>query len=253
MLVGGGDFNSLDINATTESLFYNDAVIIPSMQINSSMANDTASLSINTQSINDLLGDASINCKATALKNNLYLNLLPSKISLKNDSWQFYSNQNIVIGKEILFQDVVIENGAQRITINSENSLVNNVRINLYDLDLESISDYTSAIPRYYGRLSGMVQVKDFTNKPYIKATIYSDNEVRVDNDTVGLVKIIASYDVENKIVDIDENTSIERNQNFAHVSGNINVKDSTIDIEASLNKQSISFLNQFSQIIFKI
>jgi hypothetical protein len=246
VLVGGGDFNSLDFNATTENLFYNEEVIIPSMQINSSMANDTASLSINTQSINDLLGDASINCKATALKNNLYLNLLPSKISFKNDSWQFYSNQNIVIGKEILFQDVVIENGAQRITINSENSLVNNVRINLYDIDLESISDYTSANPRYYGRLSGKVQIKDFTNKPYIKSTIYSDNEVRINNDTLGFVKIIASYDVENKMVDIDKNTSIERNQNFAHVAGNINAKDSTIDIEASLNKQSISFLNQF-------
>ena len=246
VLVGGGDFNSLDINATTESVLYNEEIVIPSMQLNSSMANDTASLSINTQSMNDLLGVASINCKATAFKNSLYLNLLPSKISLKNDSWQFYSNQNIVIGKEVLINDVVIENGAQRVTINSENTLVNNVRINLSNIDLESISEYTSANPRYYGRLNGIVQVKDFTKNPYIKATIYSDNEVRIDNDTLGLVKLIASYDVQNQIADIDESTSIERNENFAHVAGNINAKDNTVDIEASLNKQSISFINQF-------
>lgn len=245
-LVCGGDFNSLDINATTENLLYNNEVVIPSMQINSSMAHDTASLSINTQSINDLLGDASINCKATALNNNLYVNLLPSKISLKNDSWQFYSNQNIVIGDEILVQDVVVENGAQRITFNSENTNVNNLRVNLYNIDLESVSDYMSANPRYYGRLSGIVNVLDFSNKPFIKANIFSDNEVKIDNDTVGLVKVIASYDVENKIIEIDENTSIERNSNFANIVGNINAKDSTIDINATLNKQSIAFLNQF-------
>ena len=246
VLVGGGDFNSLDFNATTDNVLYNDEIVIPSLQLNSSMANDTASLSINTQSMNDLLGVASINCKATAFKNSLYLNLLPSKISLKNDSWQFYSQQNIVIGKEVLIKDVVIENGSQRITINSENTSVNNVSINLYDIDLESISDYTSANPRYYGRLNGIVQVKDFTQKPYIKANVYSDNEVRIDNDTLGLIKLIANYDVQNQIIDIDKSTSIERNENFAQVAGNINVKDSSINIEASLKKQSISFINQF-------
>jgi hypothetical protein len=246
VLVGGGDFNSLDFNATTDNVLYNDEIVIPSLQLNSSMANDTASLSINTQSMNDLLGVASINCKATAFKNSLYLNLLPSKISLKNDSWQFYSQQNIVIGKEVLIKDVVIENGSQRITINSENTSVNNVSINLYDIDLESISDYTSANPRYYGRLNGIVQVKDFTQKPYIKANVYSDNEVRIDNDTLGLIKLIANYDVQNQIIDIDKSTSIERNENFAQVAGNINVKDSSINVEALLNKQSISFINQF-------
>jgi hypothetical protein len=246
VLVGGGDYNSLDFNATTDNVLYNDEIVIPSLQLNSSMANDTASLSINTQSMNDLLGVASINCKATAFKNSLYLNLLPSKISLKNDSWQFYSQQNIVIGKEVLIKDVVIENGSQRITINSENTSVNNVSINLYDIDLESISDYTSANPRYYGRLNGIVQVKDFTQKPYIKANVYSDNEVRIDNDTLGLIKLIANYDVQNQIIDIDKSTSIERNENFAQVAGNINVKDSSINVEALLNKQSISFINQF-------
>ena len=46
---------------------------------------------------------------------------------------------------------------------------------------------------------------------------------MRIDNDTVGLVKVMASYDVTNKIIEIDESNQIEQKSvDLLKIVGNI-------------------------------
>lgn len=245
-LVGAGDFNSLDFNITTQNLLMTNEVIVPSMQINSSMAHDTASLSINTQSINELLGDASINCKATAFNSNLYINLLPSNFKIQDDNWQFYSHADIVIGDHILINNLMIENGAQKISINSANTLVDNVQIDIQELDLEGISNYAGLYPTYFGRLNGNIFIQDITGNQTIQTNLRSNGAIIANTDTIGEVKLISTYDVHKKILQLDPQTSILRNNHLANIQGTVNGTDSTINIATTLDKLSISFLNQF-------
>ncbi len=86
----------------------------------------------------------------------------------------------------------------------------------------------------------------NYMESPLIKATIYSTNEVRGDQDTVGMVKLHMDYDVEGQKLTFKNGTGILRGQNEAGIQGFINMKDSLIDITATLEETPIAFANQF-------
>lgn len=247
-VVSAGDFSSFDMNVLSKDLMYNNETIIPSFQINTTMAQDTASLEINTQSINDLLGNASVKLKGTAFNNKLYVNLLPSNISLKDDIWQLYSKHEMIFGEDVIVEDLIIESGAQKITVNTEMNRTNDLITDIENIDLESISLYAGLTsPQYFGRISGKVKVSDFLNKPDIHAKIFSTNEVSIDRDTMGFVTLDASYDLKNNIISIDKNISINKNNDLTFVSGVIDLKDSTVNLKASMNNTEISVIDRFA------
>lgn len=247
-IVSAGDFSSFDMNVNSKDFMYNNETVIPSFQINTTMAQDTAELEINTQSINELLGSASVKLKGTAMNDRLYVNLLPSNISLKQDKWQLYSNSEIVMGdKDIVINGLIAENGAQKITINTARNTTNDLITDIENIDLESISQYAGLVsPQYYGRISGKVTVKDFMNNPDVHAKIFSVNEIRLDRDTVGMVTLEASYNIKNEIISIDKNTAINRNNDLTYVRGEVNLKEGTINLDAAMNNTEIGFINQF-------
>ncbi|HOZ52875.1 MAG TPA: translocation/assembly module TamB domain-containing protein, partial [Chitinophagaceae bacterium] len=247
VIVGAGDYSEFDINTTCGYFLYKNDVIIPSFQINGIMANDTASLSIITQSMNEVLGDAFINLKATALNKNLYVNILPSNVTIKDDKWQLYGSDDIVLGKKILVSNLIFESGAQKITINTKNSETNDLVLDINEIDLESFSNYINQTkPSIYGRLSGRVEVDNFTENPLIDATIYSTNEVRIDADTLGLVNAKIKYNTEKNVLTIDKGTQILHGVDKATVDGFVNLRDSTIQLNTVLANTSIAFANRF-------
>lgn len=246
-VVSAGDFSSFDMNVNSKDFFYNDESIIPSFQINTTMARDTAVLEINTQSINDLLGNASIKVKGTAMNNQLFIDILPSSISIKQDKWHLYSNHEMIIGDEIVVKDFIVESGAQKITLNTEKNATNDLIAKFVNIDLESVSLYAGLTEQnYFGRISGDLVVSDFMHHPFVQAKATSVNDVRINKDTVGMVSLDVSYDLEKKLLNIDKSTSINRNGDRAFVSGTINLKDSSINVKASMNNTEISFVNQF-------
>jgi hypothetical protein len=246
-IVSAGDYNALDMNVTTAAILYNNETIIPSAQINTSMANDTASLAINTQSINELLGDASINCKATALNNQLYVHLLPSNLRLRNDNWQFYSGEDLIFGKEIIIRDFKIENGAQLLTLNTVDEGNQNLTIDIQEIDLESMSEYANATnPALSGRISGAIQVTDFKNNPVIRANLFSTQNIKVNQDTLGALNANLEYNFAKKSLQVNQPTTITRDGSTATVLGLYDGTDSVLNFTANLNKTNIQFLNQF-------
>lgn len=248
VVVGAGDLQSFELLANSGNLLYNNDVVIPSLQFSSNMSQDTASLSLVTQSMNDLLGEASLNCKATAKDNKLFVEVLPSRINLKTDPWQLYSEQPLVFGDHIEINNFFIESGAQKIKIQSANTATEeNLVADLDNLDLLNVSNYANLYdPVWNGRFSGQIRLKNYLKSPVIEAGIHSLNEVRVDQDTVGLVNVSFRYDVEANILQIQEGSGILRGQNLAGIHGTMNGRDSTIQMEANLKETPISFANQF-------
>lgn len=246
-IIGAGDFNSFDLNVVTQQFYYNDETIVPSMQLNSSMAKDTASLTINTQSINTLLGEASLNCKATARNSNLYVDVLPSKLNINNLTWNFSCNKELIFGKQIIIQDFLVESGPQKIILNTEENETSDLIAQFENIDLENISQIANVDgPQFIGLIKGNIKVKDFMDDAIIDAKVSSISNVRIDNDTVGIVTAKISYDVNNKLLEIDKESSISNFDSYANISGKLNANDSTIDINTSLSRLNISFVNQF-------
>lgn len=247
VIIGAGDFNSLDLNANSRALTYNNDVIVPSFQLSSSMAHDTASLTINTQSINSVLGQASLSCKATALNSNLYVHVLPSNMIINNMAWNFNSDHDLVFGERMYVKDFRIETGPQQIVINTRNDQTDDLVAELENIDLENISEIINIHgPRYVGHLNGKIEVVDFMNHPFVSASLFTNDFLRINQDTVGTVRTNVQYDVERKLLKINPGTSITRNESHGTVEGFVNASDSTIHIVTDVQKLSISFINQF-------
>ncbi|MEZ5047744.1 MAG: translocation/assembly module TamB domain-containing protein [Chitinophagaceae bacterium] len=247
VVVSAGDFSSLDMNAITSTVSYKDNAIIPSMQLATSMSNDTASLSLNTQSINNLFGEASLHCKATALNNSLFVKLLRSEFYLKNDPWQISSPYDLVFGKTISIQDLVMENGAQKISINTLNKEIPTLLVNLKDIDLEKISNYANfdgvtAI----GRIQGDIHVEDFDKNPIIKSTLFSNQDVRFNQDTLGLVKANFIYDTKIQRIQIEKPSGIFRNDDKIEMFGVYNLSDSVVNMQAHFENAHLSLISPY-------
>ena len=246
-IVGAGDYKSFDLNAVTQHFYYKDEVIIPSMQLNSSMANDTASLTINTQSVNSLLGEASLNCKATAMNSNLYVNVLPSNININNLTWNLSCPNQLIFGKAIDVQNFLIESGPQRIDISTRQAGKLDVLANIENIDLENISQIVNPnSAQFLGHINGNIEVVDIQNDPYIYADLSSNDYMRIDLDTIGQVHAKVEFDVKRKLLKVDPTTSVTNYNSYANIEGSANANDSTIDIKANLSQLNISFLNQF-------
>ena len=246
-VVGVGDFTSFDLTANGGNVSYNNDVIVPSFQLNSSMANDTAALSITSQSINDILGEASLNCKANASNNQLFVNVLPSSISIKNDKWQLYSNHNIVLGDNIIIRDFIIESGAQKITINTKNNKTEDIIANFQMLDLAGASSLLQMKDILInGRINGDIILADYKNNPTIFTDFSSTNNVLFNKDTIGFVNVSAIYDINNEKLIVNKTTSITQGSSHAKLAGSVNVKDSSINIVAELDRIDITPVEQF-------
>jgi hypothetical protein len=246
-IVGAGDFSSFDLNAVTKQFYYKEEVVIPSMQLNSSMANDTASLNINTQSINTLLGEASLNCKATAMNGNLYVSVLPSNVNVNNLTWHLNCANQLVFGKTLLVQDFVLETGPQKIIINTRQADKTDLLANIENIDLENISQMANKNgAQFLGHLNGNIEVLDVLHEPLVFADVSSIDNVRIDNDTIGFVHAKISYDIKNNVLKLEKSTSVSHFDSYANVEGVINAKDSSIDLRTNLSRLNISFVNQF-------
>lgn len=246
-LVGAGDFSSLDLNINAGNFDYGEETLIPSFQMNTTMANDTAQLEIFTQSISDFVGTTTIKAKGTASNNKFYVSLLPSNINIKDDNWQLYSKHDFIFGEDIIINDFIAESGAQKITITNDENNIKNLMAKIENIDLESITSYIGLKDaKYYGRLSGMVHVLNFKTKPEILADIKTNSELIIDKDTIGVVRVKGGYHTETKLITIDKQTSVDLKNDIATVGGTINLADSNMNLTASLNNTKIGFVNQF-------
>jgi hypothetical protein len=247
LIVGAGDFSSFDLTANGSEVSYNGEVLIPSYQLVSNMAQDTATLSFNSQSINEILGEATLNAKATAFNDNLYVSVLPSKISIRNDQWQLFSNHQMIFGDRISIRDFRIESGAQQIVVNTKENASNDIEAKFSMIDLEGASAILNMDDvKMFGRISGQVDVINPLGDITVKANLISSEYVRLNNDTLGQIAANVSYDVKDQRLIIDKNTTITHRGSFVRVAGEVSISDSIINLQTELEKVNIAPVGQF-------
>ena len=246
-LVSAGDYESFDLNANSGAVSYNNEVIIPSFQVNSVMADDTATLSLISQSINDLLGEASLNVKATAYNDQLFVNLLPSNISIKNDRWELYSNHDVVIGDQIRIDDLRIQSGEQEITINSAAPSHKDILIDFKQVDLAGASGYMGLEDiKINGRVTGQLALKNYQSKLDFALLCHSEKSVFINNTELGFLFVNLDYDIDKQTLSISDATRVLRQGNEAVVFGEVNLKDSLIDLQARMEQLPINAVGEF-------
>lgn len=245
--LASGNFENLEFNLVGHDILVNNEAVIPSYQVAAVMADDTASLSLNTQSINDILGEANLKCNAKAINGNLFVKVNPSTINVKNDIWSFSTTSDMVFGNRIVIDKFIAQSGAQQIQLKTLNNNEEDMIVDINNIDLESISQYVNSVnPTFYGRVSGNVLISDFVKNPTLRASLNTIDPMRVNQDTVGMVSLNIEYNIAKKNLTILKPSGIQRNTDYADIAGEVNMEDSTIDLRAKLNNTNIGFLNQF-------
>lgn len=246
-LVSAGDFNELDLNAVCGNVLYDKEIIIPSFQLNTNMANDTATLNFTSQSINDIFGEAVLNCKARAFNENLFINVLPSSVSIKNDKWQLNSVHDIIVGKQIEIKDFFIESGAQKFTINTRSSDHKNIEVDFKNIDLEGATSYAGIEDvKLYGRISGLITVKEYLENPEIELDLKSNDVVRINDELLGIVNAGVSYHVQKETITFLKKTSIQQKESEAKIEGFVNLKDHSSNLVVDIKNVNISSFSPF-------
>ncbi|MBP6456278.1 MAG: translocation/assembly module TamB domain-containing protein, partial [Chitinophagaceae bacterium] len=248
-LSGLGDINDIRVDVNTANLLYNKEALVPQIKSFISMANDTAFLKINTNSSSDIFGDAVLQCKALALNEKLFVDILPSSINLKGDEWLLSSARNLIFQKnKIDIKDLQFANGTQKIIINTNQiGEENNAEIMANEIDLERISAYVGYKNSIYkGRVKGNINIDNFLVKPFIRAQIENTSLFRMNDDTLGNFNIVLDYDIEKQALEIKKPSFLAFDESRLDLLGGLNVKENLIDITANFNQTPINFLSQY-------
>jgi len=237
---GTGSFRELAIKADVEKFVLGNDVLSASMSVNTRIGNDSMNFQVATKSP-DAFGTVSINGRAFASGDSLYLNLLPSEFFLNQTKWEVPAGNSFVFGKDLLIiRDLWLRSGTQEISaFTSYETTQQALHVNIKNLDVSMLGNL-AGIAAYQptGRINGNINFKDLFSGMQMSGNIRA-TEVQFGQDTLGIVYLVGNYDAKKKIITLDPQSGIYHQNASVRASGSMSF-DST-------NNQQLSGLVQFT------
>lgn len=220
---GGGDFNTLGLNVDAENITVGDTVVSGTVSVTTTIGNDSLLFNIATSSPDDY-GTATLNGRAYAHGDSLYLTVLPSEFYLREVRWEIPAGGRAILATNYVFvENLSIKSGPQSVTINSRNrNNEESILISTQNLDISQIGNI-AGIGDYQpdGRINGDIQIIDPYGDMNVSADIVATG-VKFGNDTLGNVTVAGTYNAAKKIVTLDPKTGVYRGNASLTASGSM-------------------------------
>ncbi|HTM64742.1 MAG TPA: translocation/assembly module TamB domain-containing protein [Flavipsychrobacter sp.] len=236
-----GNFNLLSVDADIANLDLNKGLLSASMSVNTQLGSDSMNFVIATKSP-DAIGTLTINGRAVASGDSLYLNLLPSEFYLNKNRWEIPDGNQFVFSKDYLFiKNLKFSSGLQNITVNtSEESTNQLLAVTVKDLDVAMLGGIAGLAPyQPDGRINGSVNFANLFTGMMVDGNLQATN-VKLGQDTLGTINLIGNYNAKKKIVSLDPQSGIYRGNASIRAAGSVSF-DST-------NRQLLDGYVQFNQ-----
>jgi hypothetical protein len=210
VLNGNGNYDKLKLKSSVGSFIVGANVLNTSLSLEAEVGNDSLSYAIATKS-EQQYGTATIEGKAYASHDSMFMALAPSEFFINNAKWEIPIGNRVIYAKKYLgVENFILKSGLQKININTENSVVGNpliVKMNHVDIgQLASLTQAASYRPE--GRVNGEVKFEQIFDQPLIKANIEAVG-VKLNGDSLGIVKINGSYDGGKQLITLSNNSGI--------------------------------------------
>ncbi|MBC7588989.1 MAG: translocation/assembly module TamB domain-containing protein, partial [Chitinophagaceae bacterium] len=253
---GKGNLDSLALTSDIASIQLSDSLYLPTTKLNIVAANDHSIVSINTKA-NNTLNDADLYADVYTLEDGVRIKFRPSAFVLNEKKWNIEKEGELVLRKNFVdAKNVKFVQGFQEIDVETEldtESNANNLNVKLKNLVL---GDFTSLLhinnPKFEGIASGDIKLKDFFGDFYADANLKAE-QFRMDEDSIGLVNIKASYDSKSGEVKYDILSPNEK-YNFT-AKGYYKTKDSTstsnMENNIHLNNTRLTIIQKYLKGIF--
>ncbi len=251
---GIGNFDSLELTGEIGRIYLGDSLFFPNSHLNIYASNDHSILHLSTRA-NETLNDADLNAEVITLQDGVHIDFQPSSFVLNTNKWQLEKEGELIIRKNFASaKNVKFSQGIQEITIKTEEedgSNTSNLIVKLKDLNMGDFIPLFTKKPRIEGSVNGNIFLRDFYNKFYAEASITA-NQFRLDNDSIGTVRVTANYD--SKIGKVVYTVESDNDKYTFNANGSYNLKDSAhapLLVNLNLNNTKISVVNQFLNNIF--
>jgi hypothetical protein len=228
-VTGEGNLNTLALNTSVDNVTIGDSLINGSLSFTSTVGNDSVAFNLATTS-EDISTSIAINGQVLARKDTLFLSLQPSQLFISRGIWDVAGGSKVVYSKNYLFVNALtLTSGIQKIHASSE--LKNNdpsLVISTENIDVAQLGSI-AGISGYQpdGRINGIIKVEKLFSELLISTNLRA-TDVKLGKDTIGTVNIIGSYSGLKKLISIDPQTGIYRDNASIVASGNISF-DSTV------------------------
>ncbi len=253
-LKGGGNMDTLSLTGDITTITIGDSLSFPGTKFSVTAKDDRSIVSIKT-SADNTLNDANLNAEVFTLADGARVQFLPSSFVLNTKKWSLEKEGEFVVRKNlVLAENVKFTQGFQEIVVETEEEdggNTNNLVVKLRNVVLGDLTSLFIKNPRMEGITSGEIVMRDFFGKFNADAALTAE-QFRLDDDSVGLVKIKTGYNSSTGLIPFDVSSP---NQGFDFsAKGSYNLKDSIgnpLSTDIHLNDTKVGLLNQFLTGIF--
>jgi hypothetical protein len=255
VLKGRGTLDSLVLEASVADTYVNDSLHLPETYLRVNSANDLSLVRLKT-SANTTLNSADIVTRVQTLKDGVRIYFDPTSFVINGKEWRIDKNGELVLSKNLITaENVRISSGEQEIfvtTVPSEIGNSNDLKVSLRKINVGDFTPFVVSGYRIEGLLSADVNIVDPFGKMEVAVEGQAD-QLRLDNDSIGLVKLSTNYSQRSGRIDIGANSN---NKDFVFdVNGFLAKPDSLgnreMNIGGHFTNISISPLKKYLTSVF--
>jgi len=252
---GRGTLDSLVLETSVADTYINDSLHLPETYLHINSANDLSLVRVKT-SANTTLNAADIAARVQTLKNGVRIYFDPTTFVINGKEWKIEKNGELVLSKDLLSAEgVKIYSGEQEIfvtTVPSEIGNSNDLKVSLRKINIGDFTPFFVSGYRIEGLLTADVDMIDPFGKMEMTVSGQAD-QLRLDNDSIGLVKLNTNYSQRSGRIDVAANSN---NKDFVFdLNGYLAKPDSLgnrpMDIGGHFVNMSISPLKKYLTSIF--
>ncbi|CAN5500480.1 hypothetical protein BH10BAC2_BH10BAC2_28570 [soil metagenome] len=251
---GVGSADSLRLTGDVERIYIGDSLFFPNTYLTILSAKDHSSVHIAT-SASETLNNADLNADVFTLEDGVRINFQPSSFVVNTKKWELEKEGELVIRKNFTSaRNVKFSQGFQQITVETEEEQGTNASNLVVRLKNVNMGDFTSLVttnPRLEGLANGVVYLRDFYTR-FNAQTSITVEQFRLDDDSVGVVKLNGKYSSETGKISFDGKAD---NKDYRFdLDGYYNIKDSINEpLNTTIHMQGtrITYINNFLADIF--
>ncbi len=254
-LQGNGTRDTLRISGDINSIQLSDSFHLPNSHFGITSMNDHSIVAIKASAENTL-NDASLLADVYTLQDGVRINFRPSTFVINEKKWTIEKNGELVIRNNFIdANNIHLTQGFQEILVETEEEdggNINNLIVKLKNVFLGDLTSVLFKNPRMEGVTTGDIILRDFFGKFNADARL-STEQFRLDEDSIGLVKITARYNNETGEIPFTVKSANE-GYHFS-ATGSYNILDSTdtpLNTTIQLEKTKINILHRFIGDLFK-
>lgn len=255
-LQGIGTYDSLMLEARTNTITVNDSATIPSAVVKITAHNDVSRVTIS--SAGNTIHNAQVNALVTTYNNGLKIEFEPSSFIINGKTWTIDKNGVLEFRKNTPVHGLlVLKETNQEITIRTLPSDIgswNDISIGIKNLNLGDITPYVLPANRLEGIANGDIFLENPGSNMKITSQNFTGTGIRLDNDSIGNIAAKFVYDMATRELIVNGNTLNPQKKDLAfNIHLYLKDKQSQANNSIALNANSfdIKYLNRFLGLLF--